>query len=238
MCNEYQLKLNRGASDVTFREIKIPFAWADAEPNRDLADPYRPTNRAPMIRPVDPANPMAGLEGVERRWWLIPHFHRGPVSAWKSMCTNARIETVDTAPTFREAYRKRRALIPLTSFIEYDAPPGWKKGQPKRRWEITWEPQGPLDQVRFFAGIWDESRPDDMDGPVESFAFITGPNGPDVAAIHDRQPVVLTLEQGLEWLTRDGQGKAGLQTDRPVGTYQLKESPRASIISREMRLAL
>jgi len=238
MCNEYQLKLNRGAYDVTFRQVGIPFAWADAEPNRDLADPYRPTNRAPVIRPVDPAHPMAGLEGVERRWWLVPHFHRGPVSDWKSMCTNARIETVDTAPTFREAYRLRRALIPLTSFFEYDAPPGWKKGQPKRRWEVSWMSQGSTDQVRFFAGLWDVSRPSDMAEPLESFTFVTGPNGPDVAAIHDRQPVVLTLEQGLEWLDPDGPGKGGLVTDTPAGTYLVKESPRANIISRELRLAL
>jgi len=92
--------------------------------------------------------------------------------------------------------------------------------------------------VRFFAGIWDECRPADMDEPLQSFAFITGPNGPDVAHIHDRQPVVLTLEQGLEWLKLDGPGKAGLITDTPGGSYQVDERPRASVISRELRLAL
>jgi hypothetical protein len=50
--------------------------------------------------------------------------------------------------------------------------------------------------------------------------------------------VVLTLQQGLEWLQLDGAGRAGLVTDPPEGTYQLKESPRASVMSRELRLAL
>lgn len=238
MCNEYQMRVKRGEYDWQFSQTKVPFEWTDAEPNRTLEDPYRPTNRAPMIRAVDPANPRAGLEGVERRWWLVPFFHKGPVAEWKSMCTNARIETVDTAPTFREAYRRRRALIPISSFIEYDEPPGWKKGQPKRRWEVTWTPRDEADQVRFFAGLWERAMPSDLEGPLESFAFVTGPPGPDVAAVHDRQPAVLTLEEGLAWLDLDGPGKAGLVTETPAGTYRLEEKPRDAVMGREMRRAL
>ena len=238
MCNEYQLRLNRGAYDDVFREIKIPFKWADATPNRDMDQPFKPTNRSTMIRPTDPADPNAGLEGLECRWWLVPFFHKGPVNGWKSMCTNARIETVDTAPTFREAYKRRRALIPITSFIEYDEPPGWKKGQPKRRWEVTWNPTDEADVVRYFAGVWERSNPTDLEAPLESFAFITGPPGPDVAAVHDRQPAVLTLVEGLEWLDLDGAGKAALITETPAGTYALFERPRDSIMSPEMRRTL
>lgn len=238
MCNEYQVRVKRVEYDWQFSEIKIPFHWDDPEPNRAPDDPFKPTNRATMIRPIDPANPMAGLEGVERRWWLVPFFHKGPVTAWKSMCTNARIETADTAPTFRDAYKRRRALIPITSFIEYDEPPGWRKGQPKRRWEVTWEPINEAARVRYFAGLWERANPSDLEEPLESFAFITGPPGPDVGAVHDRQPAVLTLQQGLEWLRLDGPGKDGLVTETPAGTYQLTERPRDAPMSPEMRKAL
>jgi putative SOS response-associated peptidase YedK len=51
------------------------------------------------------------------------------VTDWKAMCTNARLETVDTTAAYRDAYKRRRALIPITSFIEYDKPPGWAKGR-------------------------------------------------------------------------------------------------------------
>lgn len=226
MCNEYQHRVKRGEYADQFSELRIPFTWADPEPNRPLDQPFRPTNRAPMIRPVDPAHPAAGLEGVERRWWMVPFFHKGSLADWKAMCTNARIETVDTTPAFREAYRRRRALIPVTSFLEYDTPPGWKKGTPKRRWEVSWEPQGEHDRVRYFAGLWDRAHPTDLEAPLESFAFITGPPGPDVGAVHNRQPAVLTLAQGLEWLALDGPGKAMLITETPPGTYTLTERPR------------
>lgn len=237
MCNEYHREAQRAAMEAAIRR-KVPVEWRDAEPNRAERDPFKPTNRATLLRAIDPEHREAGLEGMERRWWMVPFFHKGPVSAWKSMCTNARIETVDTAPTFREAYKRRRAIIPITSFIEYDEPPGWKKGQPKRRWEVTWTPTDEGDQIRYFAGLWERANPSDIEGPLESFAFVTGPPGPDVGAVHDRQPAVMTLDQGLEWLRLDGPGKAGLVTETPAGTYALTERPRDSAMSREMRKAL
>lgn len=222
MCNEYQSRVTRGLLRDEFRQLKIPFDWADAEPNRPLNRPIKPTNRATIIRPLDPADPMAGVEGLDIRWWLVPFFHRKPLKDWRAICTNARLETVDTAGTFRDAYKRRRCLVPLTSFIEYSEPPGWKKGQPKTRWEIGW-PQG---GVRYFAGLWERSNPADHPDGLESFAFVTGPAGPDVAAIHDRQPPVLTLDQGLEWLRLDGPGRALLETPPAPGTYTLAERPR------------
>lgn len=173
MCNEYQLRVGRDPLAWEFSQVKVPVTWADPIPNRDLDQPFKPTNRATIIRPIDPADPMAGVEGLDIRWWLIPFFHKGAIKDWRSMCTNAKIETVDTAPTFRDAYRKRRCLVPLTSIIEYSEPPGWKKGLPKTRNEITWA-EG---DVRYFAGIWERSNPTDMRDGLQSFAFITGPAG-------------------------------------------------------------
>ena len=223
MCNEYQLRVGRDPLALEFSQVQVPLTWADPTPNRDLDQPFKPTNRATIIRAIDPADPIAGVEGLDIRWWLIPFFHKGAIKDWRSMCTNAKIETVDTAPTFRDAYRKRRCLVPLTSFIEYSEPPGWKKGLPKTRNEITWT----VGDVRYFAGIWERSNPTDMPDGLQSFAFITGPAGRDVAPIHDRQPPVLTLEQGLEWLRLDGPGKAPLKAPAPQGTFQVAERPRS-----------
>ena len=226
MCNEYQLKLNFGADWWNaVGEKRVPFHWRSAPSNRELNVPFKPTDRAPMIRAIDANDPAAGLECIDTRWWLVPFFHKGPVSAWKSMCTNAKIETVDTLPTFRDAYKRRRALIPLTSFIEYDEPPGWKKGMRKRRWEVSWEPKDEFDQVRYFAGLWERSNPSDLPEPLESFTFITGPPGPDLAPYHDRQPAVLSLEQGMDWLRLDGLGKSGLMTTTPKAHYQISQRP-------------
>ena len=229
MCNEYQLKLNFGADWWNaVGQTRAPFHWRSATSNRELDAPFRPTDRAPMIRAIDASNPSAGLECIDTRWWLVPYFHRGPVSAWRNMATNAKIETVDTAPAFREAYKRRRALIPLTSFIEYDEPPGWKKGMRKRRWEVSWEPEDEFDQVRYFAGLWDRCHPADLSEPLESFTFITGPPGADIEFCHDRQPAVLNLDQGMEWLSLAGPGKEALVTATPPATYRVTERPKDS----------
>ena len=53
MCNEYQLRLKFDASVI--RHEKIPIRWPDPASNRPLDRPFRPTNRAPMLRAVRPA---------------------------------------------------------------------------------------------------------------------------------------------------------------------------------------
>ena len=53
------------------------------------------------------------------RWGLIPNWAKDPKVAYKTI--NARVETVDRAPSYREAFKKRRCLIPADSFYE------WKK---------------------------------------------------------------------------------------------------------------
>jgi putative SOS response-associated peptidase YedK len=234
VCNEFRFSDTRGNIEAAFSQHRIPVRFTDAPTNRPPGEPLRPTDRATILRPDNPLNPVAGLHGAEVRWWMVPYFHRGAVKDWRSMCTNARLETVDTAPTFREAYQKRRCLVPLTSFIEYDELPGWTKGQPKRRNEITWDGG----DIRYFAGLWERANPSDMPEGLESFAFITGPAPADIEPIHDRTPPVLTLEQGMEWLALDGSGKEPFLRLPPPGTFSVRESPREAIMSAEMRKLL
>jgi putative SOS response-associated peptidase YedK len=234
VCNEYRFNAARDAIAAEFAKLQIPIRFAGAASNQPLGEPIKPTDRATVIRPDNPFNPGAGVHLSDIRWWLVPHFHRKAVKDWRAMCTNARFETVDTNPTFRDAYKKRRCLVPLTCFIEYSEPAGWKKGQPKTRHEIAWQDGG----IRYFAGLWDRSNPADMPEGLETFAFITGPCCPDVEPIHDRTPAILTLEQGMEWLNLEGPGKDAFAEQPPLGTYEVSEAPRERIISPEMRRAL
>jgi putative SOS response-associated peptidase YedK len=238
MSHEYQFDAPRAVLDAAVRRQGVPLDWRDAEPHRPAGEPFKPTSRATLLRAADPADHAAGLEGLELRWWLTPYFHKGPLAAWTTLTANAPIETVDSAPTFREAYKARRALVPLTSFVVYEQPKGWRKGSPKPRWEVSWSLADAHDKVRYFAGLWDRATPSDLDAPLDSFAILTRPAGPDLAAVHDREPVVLSLAEGLDWLRLDGPGKAGLVAPAPAGTYSLAARPRESIMSPEMRKAL
>ena len=221
MCNEYQLKVRRADYDAAFRGAGLDVLWSDAEPNRPPDRSFRPTDRAPILRR---ARDGSGLEGLEARWWLVPGFHKGPVSDWKAMCTNARIETAATTASFRESVRTGRCLAPVTSVFEYDAPPGWRKGQPKRRWEVSWPEDGASGPVRFLAGLCARSHPADLPEGLDSFAVITRPAGADMARIHNRQPVILSLAEGLDWLDRGGLD--ALPVPGPAGDLVLREAPR------------
>ena len=102
---------------------------------------------------------------------------------------NARAETVHTLPLFREAFAKRRCLIPATGFYEWQTRADGK--QPYRFVRIDLEPFA-------FAGLWEFSRAGGED--TVSAAIIVGEPNPLVAGVHDRMPVMLMPEDYDQWL--------------------------------------
>jgi putative SOS response-associated peptidase YedK len=78
------------------------------------------------------------------RWGLIPHWAKDPKIAYKTI--NARVETVDTAPSYRQAFKKRRCLIPADGFYE------WKKVLGGK---IPYSIQMKDDSPFVFAGLWE-----------------------------------------------------------------------------------
>src|SRR3984893_16856475 len=58
------------------------------------------------------------------RWGLIPNWAKDPKIAYKTI--NARVETLDTAPSYRQAFKKRHCLIPVDGFYEWKKVPGGK----------------------------------------------------------------------------------------------------------------
>jgi hypothetical protein len=162
--------------DAAFRAVGADVLWLDPDP-----DPAAPNMRLPARRTgsVSAPRPLTGrdLRGLEARWWLVPGFPTGvPVSGWKAMCTNARIETAATTPSFRDAVAPPgRCLAPVTAVFEYDAPPGWRKGQPKRRWEVSWPADDASRSDPLHGQPVRRSRLADLPEGLDSFAVITRP---------------------------------------------------------------
>jgi putative SOS response-associated peptidase YedK len=120
------------------------------------------------------------------RWGLIPFWMKEKP---KVPHINARAETVDRLPLFREAFAKRRCLIPATGFYEWQQREDGKQPYRFRRKDL--EPFA-------FAGIWEFAR---LAGEeILSATMIVGEPNPLVGGIHDRMPVMLMSEDYDRWL--------------------------------------
>jgi putative SOS response-associated peptidase YedK len=130
-------------------------------------------------------------EAVRLRWGLVPSWATD-VSVGSRMI-NARGETVDTQPAFRDAFRSRRCLILVDGFYEWQAIPGAKRKVP----HIVRMTDG----VPFvLAGLWESWRARGAEAPVETCTVVTTTANPLLAPIHDRMPVILDPSAYRMWL--------------------------------------
>jgi putative SOS response-associated peptidase YedK len=125
-------------------------------------------------------------------WGLVPHWCEHADGGRRPI--NAKCETVASLPTFREAYRKRRCLIPVDSFFEWKAIPGVR---PKRPYAIGKKSGEPF----ALAGIWENWRRPGTEEWVRTFAIITCPANDLVRPIHTRMPVIIAPIQYDRWLS-------------------------------------
>jgi putative SOS response-associated peptidase YedK len=122
------------------------------------------------------------------RWGLIPSWALDAAVAAKMI--NARPETANTKPAFRDALKSRRCLIPTDGFYE------WKRdGKTKQPFcfEVN---QG---QLFAFAGLWDRWK--DLSGNwIKTCSILTTIPNAVTAAVHDRMPVILDPDSYDLWL--------------------------------------
>ena len=144
-----------------------------------------PTQEAPVIR----AGPGGAREVAMLRWGLVPSWAKDLKVGAKMI--NARSEGVEAKPSFRDAVRERRCVVPATGFFEWQGEPGRK--QP---FAITLPGQA----LFAFAGLWERWKPGEGE-PVETFTIMTTDANEAVARIHDRMPVILPMDAIDTWLT-------------------------------------
>jgi putative SOS response-associated peptidase YedK len=97
---------------------------------------------------------------------------------------NAKAETVASLPTFRDAYRRRRCLVPIDNFFEWRAIRGLKPKQPYAIGQKSGEPFA-------LAGIWENWQRPGSHEWIRTFAIITTNSNELVRSIHDRMPVII-----------------------------------------------
>jgi putative SOS response-associated peptidase YedK len=150
-----------------------------------------PATFQPVIRS---ARDTGEREIVMMKWGLIP-FYVKRIEAFKGYSTiNARAETVATKPAYRQAFKRRRCLVPADGFYE------WLEPKPKHKvpYAISLTRPGPF----AIAGIWDASKSPEGDW-LQSFSMIVTDPNEAVEPFHDRMPVILRPNEYDRWLSRD-----------------------------------
>jgi putative SOS response-associated peptidase YedK len=145
---------------------------------------------------IAPTQPLAivrqTLDGTRRfhlvRWGLMPPWVKDPASF--TLLINARAETASQKPSFRNAMRHHRCLVPASGFYEWRRTPEGK--QP------FWIRPAEGD-VMGFAGLW-ETWSDPDGGDIDTGAILTIQSNRMMSAIHHRMPVILKREDFGTWL--------------------------------------
>ena len=130
-----------------------------------------------------------GYKVVNFRWGLTPCWAKDN----RIFLINARAETINEKPSFRQSLRKRRCLIPASGFYEWKKEKGGKS--PYKISHISKE-------TFAFAGIWDNwVSPEGEE--IHSCAIITTSANTAIRHIHNRMPVILSDKYRETWLDHD-----------------------------------
>jgi putative SOS response-associated peptidase YedK len=177
MCGRYTLTVLEGFPE--YFEI-------DEKPSVPPLYNISPTQNVPVVRVTGEGNRELDL----MHWGLIPNWADSRLTT--SPLINARSETVERKPSFRDSFRLRRCLIPSTGFYE------WKREDRIKQpyyFKLRSSP------IFAFAGIWDW-----WDGEAErvlSCTILTTVPNDLVGSVHNRMPVILKKADHGKWMGAD-----------------------------------
>lgn len=177
MCGRFALKVPPAELITHFRLDSC----ADFAPRYNIP----PGTDIPVIRQSPEGERVLHL----LRWGLVPRWSKDPALGAK--LNNARGESVAQKPSFRDAFMRRRCLIPASGFYEWQA-----RADGKQPYYISLASDEPL----ALGGLWEAWRA--PDGSILRTACIvtTGPNEV-MAPIHDRMPVIIAPARWQDWLS-------------------------------------
>lgn len=200
MCGRYLLTSPVDALASLFGFVELP----NFQPRWNIA----PTQQAPVVA--------SGENGATTlrmaRWGLVPTWSKamndGP------LLINARSETIAEKPSFREAFRRERRLVPADGFYEWSG-----KGKEKRAFFAR--PPGPI----AFAGVATFWR--DGDGAEhETFAIVTTEADDVLRPVHHRMPVVVPPSRFEAWLTGPPDAQEAIMAPPEEPVFALVEVDR------------
>lgn len=154
------------------------------------------------------------------KWGLIPSWAKDPSIGSKLI--NARSETVTEKPSFREAFKRRRAIIPADGFYEW-----LRTGTRKQPYFFQMRDERPFG----FAGLWERWK-DEEGKVIESCTILTTEANELLQPVHDRMPVILHREDYDLWLDEDVRKQELLkELLRPYPASEMVSSPVRPLVN-------
>lgn len=205
--------------------------WAQIVALYRLALPAPPHNMPPRynVCPTDLVDVVTEQDGkrdfVRMRWGLIPRWWSKPFKEAKMATFNARAETVETRPFFRDAFKRTRCLLPMSGYYEWQDTPGGK--QP---WYFTARDGSPALTA---AGLWDRWRDKASGETMTSCTMIITKSSTFVAEVHDRMPVLLAEKDFEPWLS----GAVGVELLKPAADDLLQRWPVSKRVNSSKAVA-
>ena len=205
MCGRYVRRSDKQKIAEYFHATPVPAELPLPGADYNVA----PTTFQPIVRQ---SRESGEREIVLARWGLVPFFTK-ELSDIKGLSTiNARSESITKAPTWREPMKKRRCIVPATSFYE------WSKVSAPLKTPYSFELTS--GQPIAFAGLWDAWK--DPEGNwLQSFAIVTTFANELMERAHPRMPVILHPRDFDRWLDRDETERLPLDLLRPLASDEM-----------------
>lgn len=177
MCGRYKLVTDAHVLIECFAVESMRFDISKLKPHYNIA----PSQDVPIIRETG-----AGRELVLARWGLVPSWSKEPRTKYSTI--NARLETVADKPTYRNAFRRRRCLVPADGFYE------WRQSETKMPFHIRMPDAG----VFAFAGLWERWEQGEIG--FDSCTVIVTKANELMRPIHHRMPIIVDPKDYDRWL--------------------------------------
>jgi len=203
MCGRFSLDLDTDAlvQEFVAQHNRFP-EWA---PSWNIA----PTSTIPIVVERNPGVTEIG----PARWSLIPSWSKEPNSRYPTF--NARSETAAQKPTFREAVKHHRCLVPVSGYYEWVTVAGTKTPH---------YIHDPLARVFSLAGLYSWWHNPSTNEMIATATILTRQAAPALFHIHPRMPIVVASEHYSRWLNPEDHEGAALIT--ALSDHSLSASER------------
>jgi putative SOS response-associated peptidase YedK len=209
MCGRYFQARSSG-------DIARYFGTTNATPNLLPSFNKAPTQDGLVVR----RHPETGARHLDvLRWGLVPRWAKDATGAARMM--NARGESVAEKPAFRDAFHKRRCLVPMDGFYEWRA-----EGKGKQPFACALRSGEPM----ACAGLWEGWKQPDGEW-LRTYTIVTCAAAGRQGLLHERMPVILPREAWDAWLS-SAEEAALLALLRPAEDALLAFWPVAGRVGR------